>query len=329
MNRSSNYPLKAICVLIASMALVACSESTPTPTPTTTTSTTTIIGAALNSIEGIWARCIDTGENTSRHETLAYSDAGVSEVQHSANSGSSNCGSSATLISVSDVTGAGTFTLGSAVAIPSAVESITSVTQFNSSLTAPFDIVAVKDAKLYLGDLTGFNNGTSAALQPTVLETTPFTKLPKITTLNGSFLSCIAYEDGDGSRERLITFSGTVATITSKEFNVLNCVAGVESSSETENWVITFGNEIVVNGDAPGITNAVEYDAVITTTGEAGTETEFGILGLQSNGFAIYFGDLLSPFALSIGDSDATRPTQLNKATQMTKVISVLSKPAD
>ena len=79
-----------------------------------------------------------------------------------------------------------TYTIGSDVTVDGSVEGITTATQIDFTDTTPgaipadeesFDIFAIKDLiTLYVGDSTGVNDGSTAALRPTQLQNIPFTQ---------------------------------------------------------------------------------------------------------------------------------------------------------
>jgi hypothetical protein len=71
-----------------------------------------------------------------------------------------------------------TYVLGEAVTVDGSVAGITSATQFDSTDTTPgpefgevdYDLVAIKDNKLYVGYSDGANDGTTPTLRPTQLD---------------------------------------------------------------------------------------------------------------------------------------------------------------
>ena len=72
------------------------------------------------------------------------------------------------------------------VTVDGSVDSITGATEIDITNTTPmspdigeveYDLVAIKDSKLYLGDTSGANDGSTEALRPTQLDgDIPFTK---------------------------------------------------------------------------------------------------------------------------------------------------------
>ena len=226
-----------------------------------------------------------------------------------------------------------TYTLGANVTVDGSVAGITTATQVDFIGTTPgaipageesFDILAIKDLNtLYVGDDTGVNDGTTAALRPTTLSSTiTFTKqdvsVPGIDgsvtdlLLNGNWLSDCFVEAQDSFKVSATFNNGSGSVSFTNYFGDTTCTT--VSNIEDETFTYTIGSDVTVDGSVEGITTATQIDFIDTTPGAipAGEES-FDIFAIKVD------PNLAAPSTLYVGDDSgvndgstaALRPTQL------------------
>jgi hypothetical protein len=292
--------LKVASVLIASIALVACGDSSTTTATTTEPVAST---GALTSIVGTWARCFVDGDNSIKL-VATFADDGTTSVQKTTHSENTTCDNNQSEIETDNT---GTFTLGSAVGLDGSVDGIVTATQLSTSnldIASPFDLIAIKDNKIFTGNTDGTNNGSTLALQPTQLNADSLTKQIALTTadLVGIWKDCNA--DGGNSIEQIYTFTTSTAEIVETEFTgSTDCSAG-GVVSETLNTTYVLGNIVTVNGSIIGITNSTQL--TFTDTTDASNQS-FDLVAID--------GDV----QLILGDTegDPNGETEENRATQL------------
>jgi hypothetical protein len=305
--------LKVASVLIASIALVACSGSSTTTAPVAST-------GAVTSIVGTWARCNVTG-NTSNKVVTSFGAissgpiaGGFSGQQSSQKTDFTDaaCGTNGTLDTSIGI-GSSLYQLGSAVTVDGTVAGITAATQFTGQTipsTGDFDIIAANDTRLFFGDTSGNNKATSLALQPTQIETAGYTKQLALTTaeLVGIWKDCNA--DGGNSIEQIYTFTTSTAEIVETEFTGSTDCSGGGVVAETLNTTYVLGNIVTVNGSIIGITNSTQITFTDTTDASNQLFDLVAIEGVVDR--QLIFGDTEGD---TQGDPDGE--TEANRATQL------------
>jgi hypothetical protein len=302
--------LKVTSVLIASIALVACGgSSTITPTTTLTTTAPVASTGALTSIVGTWARCFVDGDNSSKL-VATFADDGTTSVQKTTHSDNTTCDNNQPDIETDNT---GTFTLGSAVGLDGSVDGIVTATQLSTSsldIASPFDLIAIKDNKIFTGNTDGANNGSTLALQPTQLNADSLTKQIALTTadLVGIWKDC--YADGGDSIEQTYTFTTSNADIVETEFTGSTDCSGGGAVAETLNTTYVLGNIVTVNGSIIGITNSTQITFTDTTDASNQLFDLVAIEGVVDR--QLIFGDTDGD---TQGDPDGG--TEANRATQL------------
>jgi hypothetical protein len=294
--------LKVASVLIASIALVACGGSS-----TTTPSTTAPVAptGALTSIAGTWARCFVDGDNSSKL-VVTFADDGSTSVQKTTHSDKITCDNNQSDIETDNT---GTFTLGSAVGLDGSVDGIVTATQLSTSnldIASPFDLIAIKDNKIFTENTDGTNNGSTLALQPTQLNADSVTKQIALTPaeLVGIWKDCNA--GGSNFIEQIYTFTTSTASIVETELTGSTDCSGGTAISETIDTTYVLGNIVTVNGSIIGITNSTQLTFTDITNA---SRKLFDLVAIES----------VVDRQLILGDTegDPDGETEANRATQL------------
>jgi hypothetical protein len=183
-SQSSNVrfnPSKAASVLLASIALVACSGGGGSASATAASTNT--------SFDGVWRACEADGADSDQF--VIDFKSGTLSFQVTSHFGSTTCsnarGGSKTGINTID------FTLGSTVTVDGTVSGITTATKVDfvegalfpddEPTFAPFQLFAIQDNVLFLGDADGANDGMTEPFRPTQLDPLGATKQVALTSV--------------------------------------------------------------------------------------------------------------------------------------------------
>lgn len=161
---------KNIAIIAMIIGLAGCSSSDDATVPG-------IDGSVTNSLlNGTWlSNCVVEAPNSFRVSAQLNNGVGSTVVTVFSDTG-------CTAVAMIEPQETFTSTLGANVTVDGSVAGITTATQVDNIDTTPgavpageesFDILAIKDLiTLYIGDDTGTNDGTTAALRPTTLSST-------------------------------------------------------------------------------------------------------------------------------------------------------------
>jgi hypothetical protein len=310
--------LKAASVLLASIALVACgggSGSGGGSASATAASTNT-------SFDGVWRACEADGADSDQF--VVDFKSGTLSFQITKHFGNTTCsnarGGSKTGINTID------FTLGSTVTVDGTVSGITTATKVDfvegalfpddEPTFAPFQLVAIQDNVLFLGDADGANNGTTELLRPTQLDPLRATKQVALTSLGDVWRACMQPDSGTtGSKQIKLIFPTGSGKIETTSYTSDDC-SGDSDPSElvtTDSFTYTLGSQVTVNASVEGNTNATQFTTTITDD-ESGNDPvgtiDFSLITI--NGTKLFIGDTDFP---SGGESETFRAAQLQDLT--------------
>jgi hypothetical protein len=246
--KSNFSQFKTVSVLMVSMTLVACGSSSSSTGGT----------LASTSIAGTWASCaIDVNGSDSTTLVATFTDSGDAFRQNTKHVGSTTCDTSVNNVDLK-IDNTGIFTLNSAVTVDGSVEGITIAAQFdfsnlniiNKTISAPFDLVAIKDNSLFFGDTNGDTDGSTSALRPTQLsaQSLSLTRQSALTSagLVGTWSSCNVDDDIDTRTS--VTFTNSAISIIDTDFTLnSNCGGGAVSQDPEQTSSYELGSLVTVN----------------------------------------------------------------------------------
>jgi len=311
--KSNFNQIKAASVLMVSMTLMACGGSSSIGTSGTLDST-----GALTNISGTWARCaINVNGSDSTTLVATFTDSGEAFRQNTMHVGSTTCDTNVKNVDLK-IDNTGIFTLKSATAVDGSVEDITVATQFdfsnlniiNKTISAPYDLIAIKDNRLFFGDTYGDADGSTSNYRPTQLSNqTSLTRQLALTSavLIGTWSSC---NDNDGvDTKTSITFTNNAISIVDTDFTLdSNCSGGAVNPNPEETASYELGSLVTVNGAVVGITSATQLTLTDTTVGSANPgKKNFTLIAVT--GTQMFFGDE--------GDEDLENDSEANRAKQL------------
>jgi hypothetical protein len=153
--KSNFAQLKVVSVLMESIALAACGGSSTGPAASM---------GALTCIAGTWAKCFvdDDGDN-SGNIVATFEDDGSTSVQRTIHL-DTTCDNNQSDIETDNT---GIFTLGSALGVDGSVDGIVTAAQLstaNVDIASPFDLISIKDNKIFTGNTDSTNDGSTLSL---------------------------------------------------------------------------------------------------------------------------------------------------------------------
>jgi hypothetical protein len=294
--KSNFNQLKAASVLMVSMTLMACGGSSSIGTSGSLDST-----GALTNLTGTWARCtINVNGSDSTTLVATFTDSGEAFRQNTKHVGSTTCDTSVKDVDLK-IDNTGIFTLNSAAAVDGSVEGITTATQFNFSnlniinktISAPYDLIAIKDNRLFFGDTNDDTNGTTSDLRPTQLsaQASSLTRQLALTSavLIGTWSSCNNNEDIDTRTS--VTFTNNAISIVDTDFTLnSNCSGESVNQNSEETASYELGSLVTVNGAVIGITSATQFTFTDTTV-ESTTPGKKNFTLIAVTGTQMFFGN--------------------------------------
>jgi hypothetical protein len=307
--------LKAASVLLASIALVACGGSGGGGSASATAASTN----TNTSFDGVWRACEADGADSDQFVIDLKS--GTLSFQVTSHVGNTTCSNAR----FSTKTGVNTidFTLGSTVAVDGTVSGITTATKVDfvegalfpgeEPTFAPFELVAIQDNVLFLGDTDGANDGTTEPLRPTQLDPLGATKQVALTSLGDVWRACMQPDSGTtGSKQVQLIFTTGSGEIETTSYTSDDC-SGDSDPVTTDSFTYTLGSQVTVNASVEGNTNATQFTTTITDD-ESGNDPvgtiDFSLITI--NGTKLFIGD--TDFSGG-GSSETFRAAQLRDLT--------------
>jgi hypothetical protein len=305
--------LKATSVLLASIALVACGGSGGGGSASATAASTNTNA----SFDGVWRACEADGADSDQFVIDLKS--GTLSFQVTSHVGNTTCSnarfSTKTGVNIID------FTLGSTVAVNGTVSGITTATKVDfvegallpddEPTFAPFQLVAIQDNVLFLGDADGANDGMTEPLRPTQLDPLGSTKQVALTSVDGVWRSCEQSDSGSGSEQTTLALTVGFGTLVTKPYTSNNCSTG-ESQDTSVGFTYTLGSQVTVNASVEGNTNATQFTTTLTEQSGDDPEGTMDFSLITINGTKLFIGDTDFP---SGGASETFRAEQLQDLT--------------
>lgn len=163
--------------------------------------------------------------------------------------------------------------------------------------------------RFYLGDDTGANDGSTAALRPTALDATRYLTMggPYETLLKGAWTTC---KTGAGySNLDTLTFSGLTVSRTGNSYTTEDCT-GTPTVMPPGSGTIVLGAAVATTLDTIPVT-AIQLDVSM-----GGTDYTLGYVDFATDPDRLYMGTHTPP---NDGSTPALRPTTLDGTRYFTR----------